>query len=299
MAHALLTRLAEIEGVRILFIKGPTAVQMGARPPRPTSDVDLLCEPGGMARLGTALESCGWRRRDAQSAKPQFKYAAKYLFDHSHHYIHDEWPCDLDIHYNFPGFFAPPDVVFDALWNRRSTAEVAHWRVPCADFVGQAAIVGLHALRDPGVARNELDLDHLETRLRQIGAGDDLTDLAEITGASETLKPLLARADGRAPHPEWSDPEQLDQWRVRTRSAVTDASYVATTWLLELLEAPWRARVSIARRAVFPPRSTLVKAETNQEVTTIDFAKLYLRRWWLVIHHSRRALIWASRRRSR
>lgn len=279
---------------------------MGARPSRPSSDVDLLCEPGGMERLGTALEACGWRRRVAGGERPQFKYAAKYLFDHSHHYIHDEWPCDLDIHYNFPGFFAPADVVFDALWKRRSTAEVAHWPVPCADFVGQAAIVGLHALRDPGVARNESDLDHLETTLRNVCAGDDLSNLAEVTGASETLKPLLERVDGRiervdgrAPHPEWSDPEQLDQWRVRTRSAATDASYVATTWLLELLEAPWRARVSIARRAVFPPRRMLIKAETNQVVTTLDFARLYLRRWWLVIHHTRRALISATHRRSR
>ena len=149
LAHALVARLAELEGVRILFIKGPTAVALGARPPRPSTDVDVLCEAGGLERLGPALERCRWRRRVPEGAGQELKYAARYLFEHSVHFIHDEWPCDLDIHYNFPGFLAPDEVVFEELWRRRTSVEVAHWPVPCADLLGQSAIVALHGLRDP------------------------------------------------------------------------------------------------------------------------------------------------------
>ena len=36
LAHALVAHLAELKGIRILFVKGPTAVALGARPPRPS-----------------------------------------------------------------------------------------------------------------------------------------------------------------------------------------------------------------------------------------------------------------------
>ena len=117
-----------------------------------------------MERLGAALESCGWRRRGAPSSSAhQLVHASKYLFEHSVHYIHDEWPCDLDIHYNFPGFLAPDDVVFEELWARRATVEVAHWPVPCPDLLGQLLIVALPV----PLARRGLHAAHGRSHLGQ------------------------------------------------------------------------------------------------------------------------------------
>jgi hypothetical protein len=277
LAHALVTRLAEECGIRILFVKGPTAVRLGARPPRPSSDVDVLCEPDGIERLGAALERCGWRRRVPETANRQLVHAAKYLFEHSVHYIHDEWPCDLDIHYNFPGFLAPDDVVFEQLWERRASAEVAHWQVPCADFLGQAAIVGLHALRDPGVARNRADLEHLSAAVGRLDPADKstLSTLAAGTGCSETLRPLLQSAQIPVPASPWSDPEALRRWTVRTHNA----GVPTTSWLIELRHSPWRHRPALLWRALFLPGDQLLSGHIGLEPNRRNILRLQMRRW--------------------
>ena len=219
LAHALVARLAELEGVRILFIKGPTAVALGARPPRPSTDVDVLCEPGGLEKLGPALERCGWRRRVPKSSVHELEHASKYLFEHSVHYIHDEWPCDLDIHFNFPGFLAPDDVVFEELWRRHTTVEVANWPVPCADLLGQAAIVALHALRDPQFSHTAPDLDFVAQSLQQPWRRRPRAISRAWRPRRDAPRPCArcwttsARLRSASP---WSDPELLRRWQVRT-----------------------------------------------------------------------------------
>ncbi|HEV7171578.1 MAG TPA: hypothetical protein VGN50_01660, partial [Pedococcus sp.] len=113
LAHGLVQRLADSVGARVLFVKGPTAVAVGARPPRPSSDVDVLVDPASFETLCAAIEGVAWVRRHAPMPVSR---AADLAFDHSAHFIHEEWPCDLDVHFCFPGFFADPPAVFDALW---------------------------------------------------------------------------------------------------------------------------------------------------------------------------------------
>lgn len=297
LAHALLTRLAEIEGVRILFIKGPSAVLMGARPPRPSSDVDVLCEPGGMEKLGAALERCGWRRRVPESANSHFVHAAKYLFEHSVHYIHDEWPCDLDIHFNFPGFFAPDDVVFEALWERRATAEVAHWPVPCADFPGQAMIVALHALRDPENSHSRDDLARVAEVMQSATREDraTLSALAARTGCSDLLRPLLD--DVAAPFTEsnWRDPEMHRRWLVRTE----DPRLPTASWLIALSHTPWRSRPAAIREALFPRRSLLLGQHIGADPGSLEMARIRMNRWIRGLRHLRRGLATARRSEGR
>ncbi|MGO4340864.1 hypothetical protein [Pedococcus sp. 2YAF34] len=276
LAHALVARLAELEGVRILFIKGPTAVALGARPPRPSSDVDVLCEPGGLERLGPSLERCGWRRRVPKSSAAQLDHAAKYLFDHSVHYIHDEWPCDLDIHFNFPGFLAPEDVVFEELWTRRITLDVAHWPVPCADFLAQAAIVALHALRDPQFGPTHADVEFVTAALDR--GGRDLcrafAGLAAATGSSETLHPVLDRL-GTAPIESNAEPELLRRWRVLQQSSGVPTS----SWLIELRHRPWREKPRLAWRALLMPSDELFSAHVGLPRTRRNIARLQAERW--------------------
>lgn len=293
LAHALVTRLAQLEGVRILFIKGPTAVALGARPPRPSTDVDVLCELGGLERLGPALARCGWRRRVPRSSVHELEHASKYLFEHSVHYIHDEWPCDLDIHFNFPGFLAPDGVVFEELWRRHTTVEVAHWPVPCADLIGQAAIVALHGLRDPQFRHTASDLDFVGQSLRSDGpaAAAELAALAAATGSSETLRPLLEAVDAPSAASPWSDPELLRRWQVRTQHS---GAYT-TSWLIELRHTRWGDRSRLVRRALFLPPDELYSTHVGLPRTGRNTARLHVTRWARAVRHLPRGLRAARR----
>ncbi|MDF2144145.1 nucleotidyltransferase family protein [Knoellia sp. p5-6-4] len=292
LAHALVARLAELEDVRLLFVKGPTAVALGARPPRPSTDVDVLCEPGGMERLGAALERCGWRRRVPKSSVHQLEHAAKYLFEHSVHYIHDEWPCDLDIHFNFPGFLAPDDVVFEELWRRRTTVDVAHWPVPSADLLGQAAVVALHSLRDPQFAHTSPDPSFVAESLERQGpeAVEAFAQLAAATGSAETLRPLLERLG--VPRVESTvDPELVRRWQVRQQNA---GAYT-TSWLIELRHRPWREKPRLIWHALLLPSDQLFSTNIGMPRTRRNTARLQLQRWLRAARHLPRGLRAARR----
>jgi hypothetical protein len=287
LAHALVARLAELEGLRILFIKGPTAVALGARPPRPSTDVDVLCEPGGLEKLGPALERCGWRRRVPESLTARFRHASKYMFEHSVHYIHDEWPCDLDIHYNFPGFLAPDDVVFEELWTRHTTVEVAHWPVPCADLLGQCAVVGLHRLRDGDCIDSSSDLDFVAKALQDQGSARvaAFAELSAATGSAQTLRPLLDRL-GVSPADSHIDRELLRRWQVRQQNA----GVYTSTWLIELRHRPWRYKPDLVRRALFLPIEELFSTHVGMPRTRWNVARLQAQRWRRAITYLPRGL---------
>lgn len=288
LAHALVARMAELEDIRILFVKGPTAVALGARPPRPSSDVDVMCEPGSMDRLGKALQSCAWHRRVPEFQRNRFKHASIYMFEHSVHYIHDEWPCDLDVHYNFPGFLAPDDIVFEALWSRRATTVIANMPVPCADMLGQAAIVGLHALRDPQAVQSTTDIAFLTRRLSCMGQPElaDLRSLAAQTGSSETLGPLLERVGVPSTRGPWSDPELLRRWTARTQNA----GIRTTPWLIELKHTAWFRRPALVWRALFLSHEELLSHHIDVHPTRINAARLQAKRWGNAVRHLRRGL---------
>lgn len=234
LAHALVARLADDVGARVLFIKGPTAVALGVRPDRPSTDVDVLADRAGFVTLCAALEDCGWQRRIVGTG---LRHAADLTFEHSAHFIHPQWPCDLDVHFSFPGFLAPEAEVFEALWATRTTVEVAGRAVPSPSTSGQALVVALHALRDPDKSTSQQDLATLKTAASSWPPGT-LTRLAELavaTGASDSARSFLA--DVGAPLAP-SDPRhaaRLADWRERQRGLGR-----STIWLVELRRAPWK-----------------------------------------------------------
>lgn len=293
LAHALVSRLAEREGIRILFVKGPTAVALGARPPRPSSDVDVLCEPGRIEGIGAALEACGWRRRSPESLVERFQYASMYLFEHSVHYVHDEWPCDLDVHFNFPGFLAPENVVFDVLWSRRTTVEMAHIEVPCPDLLGQISIVALHALRDAGAHRQTADLEHLTTVVCSLAPDlrAALAALASDTGSSETLRPLFERAGLEPEASPWADPEIMRRWSARSLNVRTPTA----TWLIELRAAPWPKKSPLLWHALFLPRGELMSSHIGERSGWLNITRWQAQRWYRGIRHVRHGLAAARR----
>ncbi|MDU0314713.1 nucleotidyltransferase family protein [Phycicoccus sp. M110.8] len=273
LAHALVARLAEQVGARALFIKGPTAVAQGVRPPRGSSDVDVLVEPSAFPAMCAATESAGWQLRTPIGT---LRYAGEFAFDHSAHYIHTEWPIDVDIHYSFPGFLAEPESVFGALWARRTTVEVAGRAVPTPDLLGQSLVVGLHALRDPEKPQSQEDLAHLAAALGDLGAADRdaLRDLARDAGASRSGAEVL-RLAGVEPYPlSPREAQRVTDWELRQQG-----HGIATAWLFELGRAPWRDRPVVLRRALFPPAEHFVASTSASGLTRAQLAGLRLRRW--------------------
>ena len=276
LAHALVARIAEQVGARVLFIKGPTAVALGVRPNRPSTDVDVLVDPAAFEAVICALRSCGW---EARFDAPTFPHVTDLSFEHSEHLLHPDWPCDIDAHYNFPGFLASPDEVFEALWERRTTVAVAGRDVPTPDDLGQALVVALHALRDPGKASSAADMAHVRATVEALTSTrtDELLDLATATGCRQTAAPVLPRVVGG--QQEEARTAGLSEWQFRQQYGEVPV----TMWLVELKAAPWRHRPAVLRQALFPTMSELERQGFRRSDGRSAAARLWAQRWWRAV----------------
>lgn len=293
LAHALVARLADDTGARILFIKGPTAVAVGARPDRSSTDVDVLVDPATFHLVCGALETAGWRNRSASGFR--LSHVGDVSFVHSEHYIHADWPCDLDIHYNFAGFLQPADEVFDALWARRADVEIANQRVPAPDLIGQSLVVALHALRDPDKQTSKADLEHLKEVLAALDKESvaALVRLSAITGSEFTAGPFLSAADGL---PTESADGQLARsaaaWAFHQQAARTPG----VMWMTELVRSPWRERPALLRRAILPPRELLLNSVAAPVADRRTIARLHVARWLRGLRALPEAMAWTRKR---
>lgn len=201
----------------------------GLREPRPSVDVDVWVAPQELAALQSGLSSTGWKVRVVSTT-------AQIGTFHSVQYSHALWPVEIDLHDRFPGFLAPPEVVFDLLWERRVLVTVAGVGLWGTDVVASAAIAGLHLLRHPN--RSAREMAELTARLEQRLSDEDvaaLTDLAAALGASETLAPLLSAIGARVV-PAPVHPRALHEWKLRTGSA----GMRSVAWVYKLRLTPWR-----------------------------------------------------------
>jgi hypothetical protein len=291
LAHALVARLADRVGARVLFIKGPTAVALGVRPDRRSTDVDALADREGFATLCAGLTDCGWQPRNPDTG---LRHTADLAFEHSAHFIHPRWPCDLDVHFSFPGFLAPEAEVFDSLWATRTTVEVAERAVLSPSPAGQALVVALHALRDPDKPASQHDLSHLQARLTTWPPDDlaELSDLAMATGASGSAAPFLETVGARVPTGDPRLAARLADWRARQQGFGR-----STMWLVELRRSPWREKPGTLRRAVLPPRAYLVSSHLAADLSRGRVVLLHVRRWVRAIASMPGALRRAARLR--
>jgi hypothetical protein len=231
LAHALVDRVAHEEGVRILFIKGPTAAEQGLRAPRTSLDVDALVDPSRRHLLAGRLSELGWVD-DHPYTSPTV------LPMHSLTHRHRGWPCELDLHDRFPGFFAEPQEVFERLWERRRSVIVAAHDIPCPDPAGQTLVLALHALRDPKDARKADELTALVAQVVADATEASLAELAELAralGAADTAAPFLERVGAPPVGRGTTDQRDLRAWHLRTQPPTT----TAVSWVHQLRGLPW------------------------------------------------------------
>ncbi len=241
LLQAVVHHEAEANQLRVLAIKGPSLAVLGLRDPRPHADIDVLAAPSDLDAVVAMMEEIGWRRA-LESTAPTLLPA------HSVNLLNDWWPLSIDAHHYFPGFLAPPDAVFEALWCRRTTVELAGAPVLTPDRVAHAAIAALHLLREKRPETDDLELELLvqrASRTLSVHDLDELVDFAEVTGAAVTLGPFLealGRPSGTVTGP--GHHAQLASWNKRVSSPRS------STWIYQLGSSPLRRWPQLIWRAV-------------------------------------------------
>lgn len=270
LAHAWVQDVADGLGIRVLFIKGPTLSRQGLRAERTSSDVDVLVEPAGFDRMCDEILSRGWRERPSP-------LIGRLTSVHSRAFLHDRWPCDLDVHRHYPGMLADPGAAFDALWAERESGEFAHR--PCAvpSRVSNIIVLALHSLRGTErQARHASELTALETIALTPAERASLADMAMRTGTTVTLAEVFQRMGVAVPvDPHESTSTAAHRWRERVNSG----SFGSYFWFAALRDARGVERARIAARAVWPTRSDLLLSRPETVDTTVGRTAARVRRW--------------------
>jgi hypothetical protein len=239
LSAALVSHVAAECKIRVLLIKGPAATLVGARPARPSLDVDILLLRSDLKALLNALEQRGWEARipEVSEAFP----------DHSTTLINPGWPSDIDVHWRFPGFYEDESAVFERLWAARQSIELGGRTVWTLSHDDALLVTLLHALRSP--AKGVLH-DDVSFCLREIRASPQpYYDRALELGAIGPLGPLFAML----PETRSFDlGEPPFDWVLRTT-----AQRSATLRLFHLMEIPWSRKPAALWQALVPSRESI------------------------------------------
>jgi hypothetical protein len=288
LTAAFVDRVARDRGIRALFIKGAGLTSQGLREEHASIDVDVLVHPDDLGTALDALAALEW-------TVPVPMTGAQVLPLHSATLKHRSWICEIDLHDRFPGFLQDPGTVFDELWRRRSTVLVAGRALPVPDETSHAVVAALHWLRD-GTARHAGELDYLYRRLRTVltpAQRDAMVELAQATGAIQTLRPLWAALDIRdLPH------EALDEtdWRIRVASGRTKS----VGWVVELSRLPWRQRPARLWQAIVLTEGEIRKEQPRAAPGWWGLQRARLHRLGYGLRALPKAIriVWRERRRS-
>ncbi len=241
LATAWADRFARQHGCRALVVKGSVLEAQGLRGHHESVDVDLMVDPAEFDRFVAALAEAGWHAMAPVNS-------IGIMDKHSATVLHEKWPITIDVHRFFPGFLADPQTVFEALWQRRTTAVVAGVDVTTPDPVGHAAIAALHYLRhtSPGAITNLVD-PLAERTIVALGPEGlaELSAFAGQTGSARTLALFLEKVG--AP-PAVDDPalaEAYRNWEMNSHAAPS------TGWLVGIGRQPVHKWPAVIWHALF------------------------------------------------
>lgn len=271
LAYLMVARIARDEGVRALAVKGPAAAEYGLRSKRPVADADILVDPADFERLYSLLRQRGWHPRTGREA-PRF------LEWHSRTLIHDSWPCDIDLHRYFPGFFGRPQEVFEILWGGRRVRSGMSGSVLLPSPAGMAAVVALHAARAPESERSRQDWVTVERALRELFCGAEREEFREITRvgrAQWVLRSLFVDAELGSASDD-ATPEQKRLWR---KNQLDVAEKSAELWLEELRTAPLRRFLPVLFSAIWVPRRDIPRNDPSHLPTRAESWAFQKSRW--------------------
>lgn len=271
LAHALAGHLASSVGVRALAIKGPVSDHYRLRDPWVSADADILVEPSRFQAFCLQLEARGWRQRVARPTP-------SILESHSTTYIHPEWPCDIDVHKSFPGFFEDPAVVFDELWRTRETITVANVTITIPSRPASAAIGALHALRNLSVPRHQREFAYVSRVIVDEFTDRERSQFLELARLGRSVWVLRDIIELIAPGDTDIDvtPEQMRVWAMNLKYGA-DGSAVG--WLMAARVGSLRERVATLVTAMWVPRTQIPRNDPAVIPTHREAWAHQLMRW--------------------
>lgn len=266
LAYAMIQRTADSAEINVLFLKGLAAEHHRLRRTRVSTDVDVWLRRSDLGFLDSRLAARGWYRRPESFAHARFVLL-------SYTYMHDQWPCDIDVHIAFPGLFA--DDAFDVLLDHAVAIEVGGIPVAIPDRPASFVIGAAHALRQAYLPSSAAELSYLTDVWRNEfdeRERDEVRALANGLGAVESLRPLFASIGMEVPSQSGYSRELAD-WRIATRQLNR-----TSRWLELIAQHPPAQRVKILARAVFPSRADLVRDHPDADSGGIALLRTRLRR---------------------
>ena len=257
-----------------MAIKGPSAETHLLRIPRQSVDIDFLVDPARFSEFVTLMESAGWSW--------QVNSSADVLPHHSVPMRHPLWPCELDLHHEFPGFLSGPEVTFEALWRHRETLDLGLGPVTCLDRVGTAAVIGLHLLRDQTKRAAELE-EFVGLAKAQLLKPDRLAlaELAQVAGAEQTLAPVLSALGIEGAQPTGPPTKDLQAWLFRTQTPHAPA----VGWVYQFAAMPPSAWPRLIRKALLLTDEEIYLSYPDLPHTPGGLWRGRLRRWWRGLRH--------------
>ncbi len=275
LVTALLAHVASGASARALIVKGVTRRHYGFAVVQPSSDVDVLAPPHDFEVLCTKASELGWRCRYSTQVEAR-------RTTHSVTFVNDAWPCDLDIHRNFPGFLEKPARAFDVLWSRRVQIVIAGQPVWIPDRASSIVIWALHSLRSQATqARHAEELRQIrEVVLPGLSEGErqELADRIVELGADEPLRvvPEFAEIIGDRHGPR--EPGALEAWTAKVTQA-----HEATPWLQLLRDARPGERPWLLFRAIWPSAHDLRLTDETLVDTPLGRVQSRGRRAWRLV----------------
>lgn len=271
LAHGIVQRKCHALEMRAIFFKGPSALLQGLRRKSVSSDVDVLVHPSDASRLYAALLEDGWRPRPHDNKLPALRHATT-LF-------HPKWPIDIDLHHFLPGLARTPEDAFEALWEGRSSVELAHWTITVPARIDHAIILILNALRSPWLRHahdevqqlahllSDTDLRLMAERIDRLGCSSSIAEFSRNHGRG--LIPVGTQPASRT----WALYQRLDQ--------------PAVVWFDCIRRAPWQRKPALVLRALFPTKEFL--AERDVTLLEANTTALFRARLDRALHFARTA----------
>lgn len=271
LAYALVEQVARSRGIRVLMVKGPMAAEYGLRAPRSVADADVLVEPRSFESLYELLLARGWHPRVARES-PRF------LEWHSRTLIHDSWPCDIDLHRYFPGFFSDPADVFEALWKGRRVRGQRNAPAIVPSKAGMAVIVALHALRSPAEDRSRRELESVVRALREEFSAAEVAEFMSVARAGRASWVLRSVIDAACIGPLKDDAhaEEKSLWE---RNQMSSPEKSAALWLSAVFSSPLRRIPRAAFHAIWVRRDEIPRNDGNLLPSRSESLAFQISRW--------------------